>query len=72
MADFDECGMTVLGYGEAAATELFNSAEPDAAKGRPAAPMTHHYYKDSFHLLMYDHKREIIFRDISRWLRQTR
>lgn len=35
-------------------------------------PSTHHYYKDSFHLLMYDHKRDEIFRDISKWLKKTR
>lgn len=35
-------------------------------------PCTHHYYKDSFHLLLYDHQREKIFRDISAWLKTPR
>jgi acylglycerol lipase len=29
---------------------------------------THHYYSGSYHLLMYDHQRAEIFRDISSWL----
>ena len=29
---------------------------------------TRHFHKDSYHLLMYDHKRSKIFRDISKWL----
>ena len=29
---------------------------------------TRHFHKDSYHLLMYDHKRSEIFRDISKWL----
>ncbi|MGB0991888.1 MAG: alpha/beta fold hydrolase [Akkermansiaceae bacterium] len=28
-----------------------------------------HFYPKSYHLLMYDHKREVIFNDVSRWLR---
>ena len=30
------------------------------------------FYKESFHLLMYDHQRDGIFRDISKWLKETR
>lgn len=31
---------------------------------------THRYYPDSFHLLMYDHEREKVFRDVVRWLKE--
>lgn len=31
---------------------------------------THHYYPQSYHLLMYDHQRDKIFSDISSWLDQ--
>lgn len=33
-----------------------------------ATPKTHKYYPDSHHLLMYDHEREKIFADITKWL----
>lgn len=33
---------------------------------------TQHYYKESFHLLMYDHQRDKIFGDISSWLKKQR
>ena len=36
------------------------------------ASTTHHYYKESFHLLMYDHQRDKIFKDISNWLKKNR
>jgi alpha-beta hydrolase superfamily lysophospholipase len=31
---------------------------------------TYHNYPDAFHLLMYDEKKERIFRDVTRWLNQ--
>ena len=31
---------------------------------------TYHHYKESFHLLMYDHQRKKIFQDISVWLKK--
>lgn len=35
-------------------------------------PMVYHNYPNSYHLLMYDEKREAIFRDVSRWLDRLR
>lgn len=36
----------------------------------PLISKTHHYYPESYHLLMYDHQRDKIFADISLWLDQ--
>jgi alpha-beta hydrolase superfamily lysophospholipase len=33
-----------------------------------SAPTTYHNYPDAFHLLMYDEKRDKIFRDVEKWL----
>lgn len=35
-----------------------------------AISKSHHYYPESYHLLMYDHQRDKIFSDISSWLGQ--
>lgn len=32
--------------------------------------VTRHFYPESYHLLMYDHDKETIFQDISKWLTQ--
>lgn len=36
------------------------------------APATYHDYPNAYHLLMYDEKKELIFRDVERWLTQLR
>jgi alpha-beta hydrolase superfamily lysophospholipase len=33
---------------------------------------TYRNYPDAYHLLMYDEKKEVIFRDIERWLNRLR
>ena len=33
---------------------------------------TYHNYPDAYHLLMYDAKKEVVFKDIERWLNQLR
>jgi alpha-beta hydrolase superfamily lysophospholipase len=33
---------------------------------------TYHYYKGAYHLLMYDEKKEKIFRDVAKWLNEQR
>lgn len=35
-------------------------------------PKTYRNYKGAYHLLMYDEKKEVIFRDVERWLNQLR
>jgi alpha-beta hydrolase superfamily lysophospholipase len=36
----------------------------------PKAPATYRNYPNAYHLLMYDEKKEAIFRDIERWLKR--
>lgn len=64
------CPVLVLNGGK----DIFTPKEKVDAfcKHFPKATITHHYYEDSFHLLMYDHKRDQIFQDISKWLKKTR
>ena len=33
---------------------------------------TYHNYPDTYHLLMYDAKKEVVFRDIEKWVKQLR
>jgi len=35
-------------------------------------PKTYHNYPDAYHLLMYDEKKEVIFKDIERWTNRFR
>jgi alpha-beta hydrolase superfamily lysophospholipase len=37
-----------------------------------SVPMTYKNYPDAYHLLMYDEKRDGIFRDVERWLNKRR
>jgi alpha-beta hydrolase superfamily lysophospholipase len=37
-----------------------------------STPSTYHNYKNAYHLLMYDQKKEKIFRDVGKWLNQLR
>lgn len=37
-----------------------------------STPSTYHDYKGAYHLLMYDDKREKVFRDVAKWLNQQR
>lgn len=36
------------------------------------APTTYHNYPEAYHLLMYDEKRDLIFRDVEKWLNLRR
>lgn len=36
------------------------------------ARVTHRHYSQSYHLLMYDQKRERVFRDVARWCNRLR
>lgn len=38
----------------------------------PEVPMQYKSYPDAYHLLMYDEKREVIFKDVAKWLDQHR
>ena len=35
-------------------------------------PKTYHNYPQAYHLLMYDEKRETIFRDVESWVNKLR
>lgn len=35
-------------------------------------PKTYHNYPSAYHLLMYDEKKEVVFRDVARWLKKHR
>lgn len=37
-----------------------------------SVPKTYHNYPAAYHLLMYDEKKEVIFRDVTRWLNRQR
>jgi len=43
-----------------------------AARTPESTPTTYHNYKGAYHLLMYDEKKEKIFRDVAKWLNQQR
>ncbi|MBT8043980.1 MAG: lysophospholipase [Verrucomicrobiae bacterium] len=64
------CPVLVLHGGKDIFTEpdsvtAFYKHFPETANGMAK---TRHYYPDSFHLLMYDHDRDKIFKDVSSWL----
>jgi len=42
------------------------------ARIAPGVSKTYRNYPDSYHLLMYDRRKEMIFRDIERWLNRLR
>lgn len=42
------------------------------ARISPKAPATYRNYPTAYHLLMYDEKKEAIFRDIERWLKRLK
>jgi hypothetical protein len=35
-------------------------------------PVTYRNYSETYHLLMYDEKREVVFRDVARWVNRLR
>ena len=55
--------------------DFFNS-DPDVrgfvARVPAGVSVTYRNYPDAYHLLMYDQKKELIFRDIARWLDRLR
>lgn len=71
LASRTHCPVLVLNGGKDIFTPKDN-VDAFCASFPARAPVTHHYYKASFHLLMYDHQRDRIFRDISAWLRKNR
>ncbi len=38
----------------------------------PDVPKAHRHYRGAYHLLMYDERREDVFRDVARWLNRLR
>jgi len=55
--------------------DYFNN-DPDVrgfvARIPAGVPSTYHNYPDAYHLLMYDEKRDRIFRDVEKWLNKQR
>lgn len=37
-----------------------------------STPVTYRNYAETYHLLMYDEKRELVFRDVARWVKRLR
>ena len=53
--------------------DIFSKPEDVAALERrfgPAATVRRSYYPESYHLLFYDHQREKVLAEITRWLRR--
>jgi alpha-beta hydrolase superfamily lysophospholipase len=63
------CPVLVLHGGK----DFFNTdADVREFVARIPGPVTYKNYPNAYHLLMYDQKKEAIFRDICRWLNQLR